>query len=57
MTDRDILGRYSEERKKVECWTRVMGYFRPVVSYNTGKKAEFAERKWFTEDKIHAKRV
>lgn len=39
MTDRDILGRYSEERQKVECWTRVTGYFRPVVSYNTGKKA------------------
>ncbi|MDO4665596.1 MAG: ribonucleoside triphosphate reductase [Actinomycetaceae bacterium] len=32
-----------------EVWTRVMGYFRPVQSFNTGKKGEFAERKMFTE--------
>jgi anaerobic ribonucleoside-triphosphate reductase len=32
-----------------EVWTRVMGYFRPVSSFNTGKKGEFAERRFFTE--------
>lgn len=33
-----------------EVWTRVMGYFRPVASFNIGKKGEFAERRFFTED-------
>lgn len=30
-----------------EVWTRVMGYFRPVASFNTGKKGEFHERVYF----------
>ena len=30
----------------------VMGYFRPVSGYNKGKRSEFEERKWFTEEKI-----
>ena len=35
----------------VECevWTRVMGYFRPVKSFNIGKKGEYMERQMFTE--------
>ena len=35
----------------VECevWTRVMGYFRPVQSFNIGKKGEYDERRMFTE--------
>lgn len=32
-----------------EMWTRVMGYFRPVSSFNTGKKGEFHERTYFRE--------
>jgi len=32
-----------------EVWTRVMGYFRPVSSFNIGKKGEHAERVHFTE--------
>lgn len=32
-----------------EVWTRVMGYFRPVSSFNIGKKGEYAEREMFTE--------
>lgn len=32
-----------------EVWTRVMGYFRPVQSFNIGKKGEYAERTMFTE--------
>lgn len=32
-----------------EMWTRVMGYFRPVSSFNTGKKGEFRERMYFAE--------
>jgi ribonucleoside-triphosphate reductase len=30
-----------------EVWTRVMGYFRPVSSFNIGKKGEYAERVTF----------
>lgn len=40
----------AEERTECEVWTRVMGYHRPVQSYNVGKKGEFEERKYFTED-------
>lgn len=32
-----------------EVWTRVMGYHRPVSSFNIGKKGEYAERQFFTE--------
>ncbi len=40
-----------EERQPVECWTRVMGYFRPVSQFNKGKQSEYKERTWFTECK------
>jgi ribonucleoside-triphosphate reductase (formate) len=36
-------------RGKTQVWTRVMGYFRPVDSFNTGKKGEHRERKHFLE--------
>jgi len=39
------------ERQKCEVWTRVMGYHRPIQSFNIGKKGEFADRKFFTEKK------
>ena len=52
MTDKDILKQYQNNRQRVECWTRVMGYFRPVSYFNTGKQSEFANRKWFKEEKI-----
>ena len=29
-----------DERQRCEVWTRVMGYHRPVASFNTGKKGE-----------------
>jgi ribonucleoside-triphosphate reductase len=39
------------EGREVECevWTRVMGYHRPVASFNIGKKGEHAERAHFCE--------
>ncbi|HIU84881.1 MAG TPA: hypothetical protein IAC66_05920 [Candidatus Aphodousia gallistercoris] len=40
-----------KERQPCEVWTRVMGYHRPVSSFNTGKKGEFEERKCFVESK------
>ena len=38
-----------DERQPCEIWTRVMGYHRPVSSFNHGKKGEFAERLYFRE--------
>lgn len=38
-----------EERQRCEVWTRVMGYHRPVASFNIGKQGEFAERTPFEE--------
>jgi len=37
--------------KKIKCevYTRVVGYFRPVGSWNEGKEAEFNDRKEFSE--------
>ncbi len=40
--------------QECEVWTRVMGYFRPVSSFNIGKKGEYAERVMFTEEKAVA---
>ena len=37
------------ERQRCEVWTRVMGYHRPVSSFNVGKKGEFYERRFFEE--------
>ncbi|MDE2081186.1 MAG: hypothetical protein KGI90_07530 [Burkholderiales bacterium] len=37
------------ERQPCEVWTRVMGYFRPVASFNIGKQGEYNERLAFVE--------
>ena len=37
------------ERQPCEIWTRVMGYHRPVASFNIGKKGEHYERRFFEE--------
>jgi anaerobic ribonucleoside-triphosphate reductase len=37
------------ERQPCEVWTRVMGYHRPVESFNIGKKAEHSQRRFFRE--------
>jgi anaerobic ribonucleoside-triphosphate reductase len=39
------------ERTRCEIWTRVMGYHRPVASFNKGKTQEHKDRKYFVEDK------
>lgn len=43
-----------DERQRCEVWTRVMGYHRPVASFNTGKQGEFAERMPFCTMKAEA---
>ncbi len=40
-----------KERTKCEVWTRVMGYHRPISSFNIGKRGEVAERVYFKEEK------
>lgn len=37
-------------QKKTEVWTRVVGFHRPVQSWNHGKKEEFKERETFDPD-------
>ncbi len=39
---------------KTNVWTRVMGYFRPVESFNKGKKGEHSERRHFLEERIQS---
>lgn len=41
-----------EERQPCEVWTRVMGYHRPVSSFNIGKKGEFHERLFYEEQRL-----
>jgi len=43
-----------DERQPCEVWTRVMGYHRPVASFNTGKKGEYAERRFYHESAVAA---
>ena len=38
-----------DERQRCEIWTRVMGYHRPVSSFNIGKQGEHYERRFFRE--------
>lgn len=42
-------GLQDEERQPCEVWTRVMGYHRPVTSFNVGKQGEHEERRFFIE--------
>ena len=40
---------HEAERQPCEVWTRVMGYHRPVASFNLGKRAEHRQRRFFRE--------
>lgn len=44
-----------EKRQPCEVWTRVMGYHRPVASFNAGKQSEHRQRRFFAapEDPRH----
>ncbi|MBD3807082.1 MAG: hypothetical protein IE880_00035 [Epsilonproteobacteria bacterium] len=39
-------------RTRCIVYTRVMGYHRPVESFNIGKKGEHQERKFFEEKRL-----
>ena len=51
MSEKEEIRLDDKERQPCEVWTRVMGYHRPVSSFNVGKKGEFEERKCFVESK------
>jgi len=50
-TKESIIELKDEERTRCEVWTRVMGYHRPVTSFNPGKQSEHRERRVFVESK------
>jgi anaerobic ribonucleoside-triphosphate reductase len=50
LSKEEILEKLKEKRQKCMVYTRVMGYHRPVESFNIGKKAEHRERKYFKEN-------
>ena len=45
----EVLEKLKDKRQKCMVYTRVMGYHRPVESFNIGKKSEHKERKYFKE--------
>lgn len=49
MKKEEMLHHNEEQRTKCIVYTRVMGYHRPVESFNIGKKGEHQERKFFAE--------
>ncbi len=50
MHNRDeILKKLRDTRTKCTVYTRVMGYHRPVESFNIGKRGEHRQRKQFVE--------
>ncbi|HOS49274.1 MAG TPA: anaerobic ribonucleoside-triphosphate reductase [Bacteroidia bacterium] len=46
-----LLQQHNEKRTKCLVFTRVMGYHRPVESFNIGKKGEHKQRTHFNENK------
>ena len=49
LSRKEKLEQVKDKRTKCMVYTRVMGYHRPVESFNIGKKAEHKERKFFKE--------
>lgn len=49
MSDEEILEGMQAKRTRCIVYTRVMGYHRPVESFNIGKKGEHKERVKFKE--------
>ena len=50
MSKEEILQRFNDKRQKCIVYTRVMGYHRPVESFNIGKTGEHRQRKQFREE-------
>ncbi len=50
MSRDEILEKLRDKRTKCTVYTRVMGYHRPVESFNIGKKGEHRQREHFREN-------
>jgi hypothetical protein len=50
MKNQTNLESINEKRTKCLVYTRVMGYHRPVESFNIGKKGEHKQRLHFAEE-------
>lgn len=48
--NKKMLLQHNEKRTKCLVYTRVMGYHRPVESFNIGKKGEHKQRVHFIEN-------
>ncbi len=53
MTREQKLVDLKDQRQKCTVYTRVMGYHRPVESFNIGKTGEHNERTQFVEGTNH----
>ncbi len=53
MSKEALLEKLNDERTKCIVYTRVMGYHRPVESFNVGKTGEHKERVQFVENCCH----
>lgn len=51
MKKQELLEKNESRRTKCIVYTRVMGYHRPVESFNIGKKGEHKQRVRFVESK------
>ncbi len=49
MSQNKILKLLAKQRQKCMVYTRVMGYHRPVESFNIGKKGEHKQHHYFCE--------
>lgn len=55
MNKEEILKANQHKRTRCMIYTRVMGYHRPIESFNIGKKGEHAERVQFCENPTKVK--
>lgn len=49
MNKEAVLKKVQEQRTRTMVYTRVMGYHRPVESFNAGKQSEHKERLHFVQ--------
>ncbi len=49
MSKTEILNKLNDKRQKCTVYTRVMGYHRPIESFNVGKTGEHRQRKQFIQ--------
>lgn len=52
LTAEERLASMADKRTKCMVYTRVMGYHRPIESFNLGKQGEHCERVKFVENPI-----